>query len=487
MKPARYGLRSSIFLYDTVVEQCVLWEQNTQWMDLPLNVPTPNEQAVAAMRWQGRSIEFRDETGTVHSIQEDGDDWVWEGPSGVSIRFDRIKMKRAKRGSGEAWGDVALLVLMLTLMVGVGQVNILIQSFLGGVVDSTATLEPTPELIARYLLEEYSGAESGNLARVERPASNTSQAKTYLPAGSKGPMDRAGGGANQGLETRRRPPTEEPLDRIQDSSDRDLPELTITDPKQIEIIAPRPELHRPDSPRTTQSIERFVGWGFHDWLDVAESNSATKKQMEERLGLAQEIMRIDPNDPFALLTVSYYAYLSENHTLCRDLYERYISLYPEDAAGWNNLALSYKRTGDYDKEEQLYRVALSIEPDNSNTKNNLAVNLARQGRFNEARALMDQLELKPEEVPYAELHLAKISAAEGKDKRAYRHIKRALEMVNRMDTFHHIEFRQDIRVDPSFKRLRKQSKFRALLEETYGAQSPLAIGQSNIPAVVADG
>ena len=170
--------------------------------------------------------------------------------------------------------------------------------------------------------------------------------------------------------------------------------------------------------------------------------------------------------------------MSENHQLCRDLYQRYIELYPEDAAGWNNLALSYKRTGNYSEEEKLYRIALALEPGNSNTKNNLAVNLAHQGRYGEARQLMDQLISEPAEVPYAELHRAKIAAAEGKTGRAYRHLKKALSLVERLDTFHHIEFRQDIRLDPSFDSLRKQSRFREILRDTYGEQTPLAIGRS---------
>ena len=45
-----------------------------------------------------------------------------------------------------------------------------------------------------------------------------------------------------------------------------------------------------------------------------------------------------------------------------------------------------------------------------------------------------------------------------------------------MDTFHHIEFRQDIRLDPSLNDLRKRPGVKALLRNTYGDNSPLTLG-----------
>jgi len=188
------------------------------------------------------------------------------------------------------------------------------------------------------------------------------------------------------------------------------------------------------------------------------------------------LMKIDPDDPYAILTVAYYSYLSENYEMCRDLYHRYITLYPDDAAGWNNLALTYKRTGEYAEEERLYRRSIALDPENSNTKNNLAVNLAHQGRYREAEEMMASLRPSPKERPYAELHRAKIAAEQGKERKAYRHLKRALAEIEVMDTFHHIEFRQDIRLDPSLSALRELRRTRRLLESIYGDDSPLNLG-----------
>ena len=101
---------------------------------------------------------------------------------------------------------------------------------------------------------------------------------------------------------------------------------------------------------------------------------------------------------------------------------------------------------------------------------------------------MDNLNSSPDEVPYAELHRAKIAASEGKHNRAYRHLKKALSLVERLDTFHHIEFRQDIRLDPSFDGLRKEGRFRQLLRDVYGEDSPIALGRSSLSdGVINDG
>ena len=100
--------------------------------------------------------------------------------------------------------------------------------------------------------------------------------------------------------------------------------------------------------------------------------------------------------------------------------------------------------------------------------NNLAVCLAHQGRFEEALALMKQLEVLTPDDAYADLHRAKIYAAMGKEPEAYKHLELSLQRMKQLDTLHNIEFRQDIRVDPALDELRKQDRFRNLLTRYYG-------------------
>ncbi|MEO0605238.1 MAG: tetratricopeptide repeat protein, partial [Myxococcota bacterium] len=187
----------------------------------------------------------------------------------------------------------------------------------------------------------------------------------------------------------------------------------------------------------------------------------------------KERLAIDPEDPVALSLLSYYQYLAQDYDGATETYDKIIEQFPEQSNGYNNKALIYKRRAEYQKEEALYRIALSIEPGDDIVMNNLAVNLAHQGRFDEALAIMAQLaEIVPGDA-YANLHRSKIYAEMGDDEQAYFYLREALKGFETMDTLHRIEFRQDIRLDPSFAQLREQRRFRSILAEFFGKDVPL--------------
>ena len=493
MPSQRSGLRTTVRLYGTIVQQQVDWCPlvfgRRRWRPVGEMAPGSGVQGLARYRWTPKGaieLEAVDEKLQPHS----GEMWTWEGPEGVSVAFDVIPMKRAQRRSQEQVGDLALLVMMLTLMVGVAQLNFLFRAIVGERVASTEAMTPSPELIARLLQNELNGEEVGAVAHVQRPRHVRPSKSFYLPAGSKGPLTRVEGGELQGEEAQRTPPSEdEGTARVsgEEAPARDdalaLDLAPTGAPLALKDAAV--DVDKGGKRGLPPSVEKFIGWGFHDWMDASNPEAA---EIVEQLSLARELMRLNPDEPYAILTVAYFAYLSENYTLCQDLYRRYTNLYPEDPAGWNNLALTHKRAGEYEQEERLYRVALGLEPGNSNTQNNLAVNLAHQGRFAEAEGLMADLRASPSERPYANLHRAKIAAAQGKDRQAIRFLRRALEDVDEMDTLHHIEFRQDIRLDPALARLRAKPRVQRILEDVYGGDSPIRLGQSPLrPKGSADG
>jgi Tfp pilus assembly protein PilF len=476
MNTQQFGLRSTVRLYGTVVEQGVNWKKHLQWTPIDATVPTQDNRPPGHFRWVDDRVEIRDSHGCVTSLSGPETKWEWSNGDGVGVSIDRIQMVRARRSSGEAWGDVALLVMMLTLMVGLGQAKALFTMIVGDRVKETASLAPSPELIARLLRQEFAGEDQGRISVTKRPELKRKVPSYFMPAGSNGPIERMGGGSKAGDTTHRTSGQGETSKAVAVGSEPKLRQPDGHRSLQSEQVLPLhvpTETYRPandtDDPTVLAgAVERFVGWGFRDWLEAAEMPESEKTEMQQRSELAQQLLRIDPDDPFAMLTLSNYAYLAENYALCRTLYARYLRLYPADAAGWNNLALTYKRTHEYAQEEELYRLALALEPGNFFTKNNLAVNLAHQGRFQEAQALMTDLRPRANQRPYAELHLAKIAASQRKERRAYRHLKRALTLAYSLGTSHHIEFRQDIRLDPSFDTMRSQSKFRRLLRDTYG-------------------
>jgi tetratricopeptide (TPR) repeat protein len=223
--------------------------------------------------------------------------------------------------------------------------------------------------------------------------------------------------------------------------------------------------------------EEELGWGFYDWYDARDARN-DKSEIRDQLDEARGRLAIDPDNPWALTQLGYYQYLAFDYDGCKETYAKFISLYPFDAAGYNNLALVYKRLGEYPKEEAHYRLALALDPEDSFVLNNLAVNLAHQGRFHEALEIMEKLARIQPEDPYADLHRSKIAASMGERGSALSFLQRALEGMAKLDTLHHIEFRQDIRVDPAFDLIRNGDPFSALLLKYYGEDAlPLLAGE----------
>jgi tetratricopeptide (TPR) repeat protein len=450
-------------------------------------VPTPSGEPLARIRWTGPgTVEIEPMEPTVPAARLTPESRLcWDNFAGVQVDLDLVPRIHARRTSEDAWGDIALLVFMLMMAVGVGQVNYLLAQLIQGAPTEEGSFEPTPELIARLLQKDFDGASEGRPLHSQRRSAPTAAPSFFLPAGNDGAWDRVGGGETAGREIRRTLPIEEiiaagapkpqslPLEAEPlDDSDVLLAAIDVPDDSlnfgehELDIA----DLNLP------APIERFVGWGFRDWFDVADGRNEVVERMSDQLSVARVKLAIDPNDPGAIQTAAYYAYLAQRYDLCAALYRHFIEQFPSDPSGYNNLALVLKRTGDYRSEEALYRTGLDLDPLDEHIMNNLAVNLAHQGRFDEANQLMDFLaEITPEDA-YADLHRAKIQAAMGNTRRSLQYLRRALDGSANLDTFHHIEFRQDIRLDPAFASLRHTPKFRKLLDRRYGNDARPLIG-----------
>jgi Flp pilus assembly protein TadD len=322
-------------------------------------------------------------------------------------------------------------------------------------------------------LEDFAGGEDGSFTRSgeeERPEGE----RIFLPMGHKSRLDRVGGAEDVGpvhtrgedqpglgaldleetLEVQKTAGMEE-VDWMEADDGIELPPM---DEVEREVV----DTQSASTPTSTRE-----GWGFTDWY-AGTTAQAEAGEIRERIHFAKRLLAIDPDSDWALQTLAYYQYLAQDYQATIATYERFIDLYPDDPTGYNNVALVYKRTGEYSVEEGYYRRALAIESVDVHALNNLAVNLAHQHRFQEALSIMERLERLDPEDPYADLHRAKIYAEMGRERRAYRYLKRALEGMAALDTLHHIEFRQDIRIDPSFSKMRKERRFQGILERYYG-------------------
>jgi regulator of sirC expression with transglutaminase-like and TPR domain len=330
------------------------------------------------------------------------------------------------------------------------------------------------EYLDRLLKNDLDGHDDGVIVRKERPTGYRANESFFMPAGDKGPATKMGGASETALRPDRTysdPETAPESHKSQEMLSNEEVGTPVNLPGQDdELVSDAEDPKDGEGEPLKPAAEEEEGWGVRDWYD-AEDQVRDEMEIEAMTRLAKRILKINPNDPEALSILSYYQYLSEDYDAAGATYDTYIATLPNDPAGYNNKALIYKRQKNYAAEERLYRVALELQPDDPTALNNLAVNLGHQGRIEEALAIMKGLETATPDDPYADLHRAKIYAEAQQEAEAYVHLERALDGMKRLDTLHHIEFRQDIRLDPSFKTLRKQPRFRTLMWRYYGTDA----------------
>lgn len=432
--------------------------------------PIGGAAAAPEVRWLAeRHVELRRPGAEPVRIAPEAPFAVTEGP--VEVALSVVPHFRVT-----PW-QLGMDPLFVGALVSMVAVAVLVQGLISaaGGPPAPAAVEATPELIARLLQQDLEGADQGQLYRElsPRPEARVRLEDIQLPAGDRGPLHTPGGASERAPERRvaeaqrTRPEAHQPLRRAQPRGLQGEPVPTPLSAEAPQELAFHPPADAAPADRAQDASTALrQGFGLKDWMETSDARD--KEQVQERLAIAQELVRIDPDSLWALQQLAYYQYLAEDYEGCRETYDRFIALAPEDAGGFNNLALVYKRRGEYAKEEGYYRLALAMEPDNVHVLNNLAVNLAHQGRHAEAWATMERLEQLDPQDPYADLHRAKLMAAQGRQDEALRYLEQALAGVGALDTFHHIEFRQDIRVDPAFASLRADPAFQALLMRYYG-------------------
>jgi len=515
-----YAVHATARFFDHVVEDTVTPDGaavilgGTDVMAVPRPAGKPH---LAKLTWTDRRmVTVEDGDGRLHLLGPDDLVTLDEGPIRLELRLVRRFRLRRMAGmstiAGTMTGLGVLFIILNALGITTSQVVEVNRVWCDTWVGEVAPPEALPvasslfrpcqeqgmqaagipgnegpsdrwaEYLERILDEDFAGEEMGVLAEGDRQHGDGQRDDNdiYIPAGDKGPTDRMGGAEETSLRAQRTPgipekPEPEPPAPEPKRQDR-LVNEDVGTPVDLSVDAvadaedPEPVEEKPEAPE--QRTEDREGWGLRDWYDQKDAQR-DQQEIDLMKGLANRILAIDPNDPEALSIKAYYEYLSEDYEKATKTYDRFIELYPEDPAGYNNKALIYKRRGQYAEEERLYRVALTLRPDDETALNNLAVNLAHQGRHGEALQIMEQLEVLDPGDPYADLHRAKVHAEMGDEDKALFYLEKALQGMRVLDTLHHIEFRQDIRVDPSFEGLRQTRRFRSLLWRYYGDDSPL--------------
>lgn len=490
----RWALTAVVRLHGEAIDEVrvVSGRSMTIGREGELAVPVPADLPyLAEVRWEGAVAVVTDGLGAEHRLGPDDTYTLRAGP--MSVRLSMVRQMRLRRTEPIAFsGSLALLVTVLAATLMASQAELLDKYRcdwlpLFGVYCPVENAQGNgginAEYLARLLREDYEGEDDQGVVEQDTPVVIHKEIRQdlFMPAGDSGPPEEFGGSEETAPEPVRA--TEEA--EMVAPAKEEAPPLEAVEGVGVPIEQPEPAEEPPPVDAVADADEGFdempeeivepgeapkeekVGWGFRDWID------AETREVDQMVRYAKRRLRIDPDDPDALGILAYYQYLGQDYDAAVETFDRIIELMPESSHGYNNKALVYKRMGEYAKEEGLYRVALALDPSDTTAMNNLAVNLAHQGRHKEALDWMRRLEVALPNDPYSDLHRAKIHADMANEDMALFYLEKALEGMRKLDTLHHIEFRQDIRVDPSFARLRKSRRFHAILDKFYGADAPV--------------
>lgn len=483
--------------------------------EIPLPVPE-GAPFVAEARWTGPGrVEVVDGAGGVHQLGPGDDLVVALGPVQLELSLV-VQYALTKTDPFASAGSLAWFVSVLAMSVLTGQMAVVWSNRCDWFAPPWPALlrpecvygEPVAmggldqDFLVRLLEGDVEGDDEGNAHEDDRGGKRTDMFvprerplmpdgreldSHYLAAGDvQGPRDQAEGGARETAPTPVRTPSNTPKPPPVEKEPQEAVVPAVADvgtevegatrvEEADDAVAAQDDIGIADTDApaddevTPPPAEEELGFGMQDWLDM------TPEERDVALAIvyAKRRLRLDPDDEGALSLLAYHQYLAEDLEGAEKTYDHLIEIDPENGAAYNNKALIYKRRKAYAEEEALYRVALAIDPEDETAMNNLAVNLSHQGRYDEALATMERLEKLLPGDPYSDLHRAKIHADMGNTAEALRYFDRALAGMKALDTLHHIEFRQDIRVDPSFSKLREDPRFRAILTTYYGDDSPL--------------
>jgi tetratricopeptide (TPR) repeat protein len=410
-----------------------------------------------------------------------GDAPVPLGPDQVAIQEGRLDVRaRAIRTFGlprwiaEQSDLVFPLVMMIVSVVGL-QLHLLalLWAMMFPPAGGPVAPEPSIEYLTRLLRGDNAGHETGVVAiREHKVASDTKIDSYYLPAGSPGPITEPGGGRRVGPVPR----SSDPRPQKGEEAALQIQELGTTEDLQPQEAPPAPDIDELADPLATpdgeqekqlESVEVKQGFGLTDWYDTEDARR-DETEVRDTIRAADRLLRLDPDNLYGLSVKAYYQYLAMDVVGAEATYDRMLQLDATSGATWNNLALLYKRKGEWQKEEELYATSLMMEPNQPNTYINLALCYGHQGRFDEALATMKRVENELPDDAYADLHRAKIYALMGKEEESYRFLRKSLQSMRKLDTLHNIEYQQDVRVDPAFDKMRDSPRFKRLLTKYYG-------------------
>ena len=87
MKTPRYGLRTTVLLFDTVVDQSVRWDNPDEWSEMGAPVPTEEDMELGEFRWCDDTVQIRTSPNTMTTLSSCDQVWSWKNLDGVEVDY----------------------------------------------------------------------------------------------------------------------------------------------------------------------------------------------------------------------------------------------------------------------------------------------------------------------------------------------------------------------------------------------------------------
>ncbi len=124
-----------------------------------------------------------------------------------------------------------------------------------------------------------------------------------------------------------------------------------------------------------------------DLIDIVDTSLRSCKEMMQRLGVGEvgETHHFAEGSDNLLILKS----IRKNNAQLRVMLEKMSKLYPDDANYMNKIAITYRRSGEYQLAEQYYLKAINLEPKNIIIRINYAMCLACSSLFKKATTVIE--------------------------------------------------------------------------------------------------
>lgn len=114
-------------------------------------------------------------------------------------------------------------------------------------------------------------------------------------------------------------------------------------------------------------------------------------RIPEAIDLYTEVLRLDPDQPYALHLLGEIAHRAGKNERAVELIERAVTLMPDLAEAYNNLGTAYQALGRLGEAEASYRRAIELKPSLLIAGSNLGAVLKAQGNVEEARRQLERV------------------------------------------------------------------------------------------------